>query len=242
VCWSATGTLTEAWIDAYPGLSEVARTKNHYAETTETNNEKNSTTTTNTSTNTTTIDANGNTVLSFPQNDAMVSYPDNDQIYVIQTYTDPTSNCLLPLPQHGWGLAHVCAYPSTSRCDAFNGAPGFDYDYFSKCSQWSSSTLGNFRNLPETFDPRDCIPREDVGLDIGLRDCPYQQILVDGVPLDEDFVVYESSSSSTTETSSTSETASWTTSTADSGGRQHQNHRLVTPVSLLLVTILLMRQ
>lgn len=113
--------------------------------------------------------------------------PENTNIYVLQTLTDPSSNCLLPILAPGSGLTHVCVYPASSRCDPFNGVPNFDYSLFSECSDWASSPSKLETNLPEVFDDADCIPRTKVGIDTSLMDCPFHDILYN-LPYEDDAV------------------------------------------------------
>ncbi len=208
VCWSATGTLTRAWIDAYPGLKEaVLGTKNSDNGTNLDENTKESSVIDSISVNTTTsssssssssttkVDDNSNTVIidnsipSATQNfnaDLRTTFqPENNQIYVIQTFTDPNSNCLLPPEAPGTGLANVCVYPSGSRCDPVNGAPKFDYDMFSRCSDMASLPILLETNLPLVFDEQNCISRDKVGSDTSLRDCPFHNEIYNDVPYED---------------------------------------------------------
>ena len=149
VCFSATGDLSEAWIEAYPGLSEaVGRGDPSFT-------------------------SNGERLTS--------SYPANDQIYVIQRTTEPNSNCLLPPPKPGTGLAHVCVYPSDGFCEP---PWEFSYDPFKECAVFSMITQ-NFAGLYKSVDYQGftyafgadkCISREQVGIDYSLRHCPYHKL------------------------------------------------------------------
>lgn len=220
VCWSATGSLTRAWIDAYPGLAEAVhgkKSQNNLFEDVEdvdsahsvfdhpdpeedrdtvvidhpSMDEKIDTmgiengvpATSHTVFDHPNPDENSDTVMI--ENDIPATnqnfntdlrsswHPENHEIFVMQTFTDPSSNCLLPPEEPGTGLAHVCVYPSGSRCDPINGAPRFDYSMFSLCSDMASLPILLESNLPAIFDDESCISREDVGSDQHLRDCPF---------------------------------------------------------------------
>jgi hypothetical protein len=219
VCWSATGSLTEAWIDAYPGLSDAIRRTFDTARTNQTTSINNN--------NNTDDENNDNT--STETSNSCVYVPENDQIYVIQTLTDPISNCLLPPETPGTGLAHVCAYGVIARCD--DPSNGFDYGIFSRCIE-ASLTLALFQNLPEIFESHDCISREDVGIDFSLRNCPFQQIAYD-VP-DDDY------SNSTDNANATSNATTETTS----GGPSFMSDKawmLQTSVSFLFTAIVFLQ-
>ena len=165
MCFGATGSLTEAWIDAYPGLSDAVRGSTFDAAST------NQSAAIRNNNNTTDNETNGTISTETTSNGVYV--PENDQIYVIQQFTDPISNCLLPPEQPGRGLANVCAYSNFLRCE---DTVSFDYSNYGYCMR-VSNYLASFRGLPETFESDACISREDVGIDFSLRDCPYEQIV-----------------------------------------------------------------
>ena len=206
VCWGATGTLTEAWIDAYPGLAKAIGKDNTDNENgtydsvfdpiAVNNDDYNSNEETETNTTVAVMNVNSNVVTSVidpiaengntaseratagaeSSSSATTYRPQNPNIYVIQTFTDPSSNCLLPPEAPGTGLANVCAYSAGSRCDANNGTPRFDYSLFSRCSDMSSLPILLQSNLPVDFDETSCISRNQVGTDHHLRDCPFEEI------------------------------------------------------------------
>mmetsp|Transcript_20501 Transcript_20501/g.48114 ORF Transcript_20501/g.48114 Transcript_20501/m.48114 type:complete len:454 (-) Transcript_20501:213-1574(-) len=100
---------------------------------------------------------------------------ENDSLYVFQRTTDPTSNCILPKPLSGTGVANVCAYDHPNegtRCQP--GIMPFDMDPWSKCTMMTSGALGLGMGMQYIDFERDCMPREDIGIDFRLRDCPYE--------------------------------------------------------------------
>lgn len=140
VCFAATGTLTQAWIDAYPGLADAIDNNNNNNTNTNENENENS------------------------------AFPENDAIYVLQTYTDPHSNCIHPPPSRGSGLANVCYFHATVDCDL---QMTFDYGVFSRCVQGTSSTLVMF-TVPIEFEEEECVSREYIGEDFSNRICPHE--------------------------------------------------------------------
>ena len=226
VCWSATGSLTGAWIDAYPGLADAVHGKKSHDKVFEDvdnvdsahsvfdhpNPDENSESvvidhpsgdenidtmgvengipaTSHSVFDHTNPDENSDTMViengipaasqNFNTDLRNGWHPENNQIFVMQTFTDPNSNCLLPPEEPGTGLAHVCVYPSGSRCDPVNGAPKFDYSMFSICSDMASLPILLESNLPAIFDDQSCISREDVGSDKHFRDCPFHNEMYD---------------------------------------------------------------
>ncbi len=202
VCWGTTGTLTEAWIESYPGLAQAIGLVNNEEENSDilesipTDNAgatggigatngivggvmANPTDQTD-PTIATTLHQHDNFAVqrSSKTKEKLtgVYLPKNHQIYVLQTYTDPSSNCLLPPEAPGKGLANVCAYSAGSRCDPFNGTPRFDYSIFSMCSEMATLPILLQSNLPVAFREADCVARKDVGIDHHLKDCPFHEM------------------------------------------------------------------
>lgn len=206
VCWGTTGTLTEAWIDSYPGLAKaigkVTDDDDNMLDSISatTDDEEDSSgipgatagigssngvvdaVMANPTDDATTTAINPNDNFAVERTNAYdekfmgVYLPQNHQMYVLQTYTDPSSNCLLPPEAPGTGLANVCAYAAGSRCDPVNGAPRFDYSIFSRCSEMATLPILLQSNLPVAFEEANCVARKDVGIDDHLRDCPFHEI------------------------------------------------------------------
>eukprot|EP00536_Pseudo-nitzschia_multiseries_P010619 jgi/Psemu1/289177/fgenesh1_pg.331_\ len=93
-------------------------------------------------------------------------------------------NPTLPVPLPGTGVANVCVYDHPNpglRCDPGNNNMPFDTAPWSDCSMRTSSVMGLGMGTQNIDFERDCMPKQDIGIDFRLRDCPYEGYYVEEV-------------------------------------------------------------
>ena len=104
-------------------------------------------------------------------NDNLHNNNNDNDLFVLQTYTDPYSNCLEPTPSIG--VANMCGFPGRSAVGGCGRNSTFRYDPFSDCVR-QSHYVSNILSVPLEFEQRQCVSRQVVGTATQeARFCPH---------------------------------------------------------------------